>query len=154
VSRRSSATTFGSVVYTGGTFDLWHPGHVYLLEQCRSLAGRDGRVVVALNTDEFVGAYKRIIPTHDYAERRAILEACRFVDLVVRNTGGADSKVAIEVVDPDIIAIGSDWKGRDYYAQMGFTPDWLAERRIELQYLQLLTGHSSTRIRRELAGAL
>lgn len=152
MSRRSNAASFGSVVYTGGTFDLWHPGHVHLLRQCRSLAGRDGKVVVALNTDEFVASYKRLIPTHDYADRRAILEACSFVDLVVRNTGGADSKVAIEVVDPDIIAIGEDWKDRDYHAQMGFTPEWLAERRIELQYLRLLTGHSSTRIRRELAG--
>lgn len=148
---RKHAVTFGSVVYTGGTFDLWHPGHVYLLQQCRSLAGRDGKVVVALNTDEFVRSYKRLIPTHDYAARRAILEACGLVDLVVKNTGDADSTVAIEVIDPDVIAIGEDWKGRDYHAQMGFTPAWLAERGIELHYLPLLRGFSATATRRALA---
>lgn len=142
----------GSVVYTGGTFDLFHAGHVKLLQECRSLSGWRGRVVVALNTDEFVMRYKHLIPTHSYAERRAILEACAHVDLVVCNTGNEDSKVAIEVVQPDIIAIGEDWRGRDYHGQMGFTPKWLAERNIELMYVSHLPGFSSTNTRRKLAG--
>lgn len=139
------------VVYTGGTFDLFHAGHVKLLRECRNIAGVGGRVVVSLNTDEFVNRYKHIIPTYDYADRRAILEACQYVDLVVRNAGDEDSKVALEVVRPDIIAIGEDWKGRDYHAQMGFTPQWLAERRIEILYVTHLPGHSSTNTRRRLA---
>lgn len=143
--------THGLVIYTGGTFDLFHAGHVELLRRCRSLAGRDGKVIVALNTDEFVMAYKRIIPTHDYASRQLILESCRFVDLVVKNIGGADSKPSIEVVRPDIIAIGEDWKDRDYMTQMQFTQEWMNERRIELVYIPHLAGHSSTNIRRKLA---
>jgi len=146
--------TFGSIVYTGGTFDLFHQGHVELLKSCRSLAGRDGKVVVALNTDSFVMAYKHIIPTHGYESRKAILEACQYVDLVVCNTGGADSRPTIEVVEPDIIAIGADWSpqnGKDYMAQMQFTQEWLIERHIELQFIPLLTGHSSTNTRRKLA---
>ncbi len=145
--------TTGSIVYTGGTFDLFHAGHVELLKTCRSLAGRDGKVVVALNTDAFVMSYKNIIPAHDYESRKTVLEACQYVDLVVCNTGGEDSKIAIEVIQPDIIAIGADWAPpvRDYMAQMQFTGEWLNERGIELRFVQLLTGHSSTNTRRKLA---
>lgn len=141
----------GTVVYTGGTFDLFHAGHVKLLRECRLLAGPDGRVVVSLNTDQFVQRYKHIIPTHDYEERLAILSACEFVDLVVRNAGDEDSRVALDVIRPDLIAIGEDWRNRDYHSQMGFTPAWLAERHIEIVYVMHLPGHSSTNIRRKLA---
>lgn len=145
--------TFGQIVYTGGTFDLFHAGHVSLLQQCRSLAGRDGKVVVSLNTDQFVMDYKHLIPTHDYWSRKAILEACGFVDLVVCNIGGADSKPAIEVVGPDIVAIGADWAPpKDYMAQMQFSQEWLTSMGIELRFIPLLAGHSSTNTRRRLAG--
>jgi glycerol-3-phosphate cytidylyltransferase-like family protein len=98
-------------------------------------------------------SYKHIIPTFDYAARKAILEACTFVDLVVCNFYGADSKPTIEIVEPDIIAIGADWSpqnGKDYMTQMGFTQEWLNERHIELRFIPLLTGHSSTSTRRKL----
>jgi glycerol-3-phosphate cytidylyltransferase len=141
----------GLIVYTGGTFDLFHAGHVKLLRECRTLAGMDGRVVVSLNTDEFVQRYKNLIPTHPYEDRRTILEACRYVDLVVRNAGDEDSKVAIDVIRPNIIAIGEDWRGRDYHAQMGFVPGWLAERGIEIIYVTHLPGRSAANVRRRLA---
>src|SRR5438105_3578943 len=56
----------GMIVYTGGTFDLIHTGHLYLLRQCRSLAGPAGVVVVSLNTDEFVLEYKQRAPIQPY----------------------------------------------------------------------------------------
>jgi glycerol-3-phosphate cytidylyltransferase len=123
------------IIYTGGTFDLFHAGHAYLLSQCRKLAGPDGRVVVALNTDQFVAAYKGRSPVGIYAEREAVLLACRHVDEVVRNAFGQDSKPTIEAVRPDVIAIGIDWAGRDYYAQMQFSQQWLDDRSISLVYL-------------------
>lgn len=140
-----------TVVYTGGTFDLFHAGHVKLLRECRHLAGPGGRVVVSLNTDEFVARYKRIATTHSYEDRRMILEACQYVDLVVRNAGDEDSRLAIDVIRPDIIAIGEDWKGRDYHAQMGFDERWLLDRHIEIVYVEHLADRSSTNIRRRLA---
>lgn len=139
------------VLYTGGTFDLLHPGHVHLLQQCRQYVGPYGKVVVALNTDEFVMEYKHIIPTHDFKSRKMMLEALDTVDLVVRNSGGADSKVAIDVICPKIIAIGEDWRDRDYNAQMGFTTAWLAERGIQVWYVPHLKGFSSTNVRKALA---
>lgn len=137
------------IVYTGGTFDLFHFGHVRFLLRCRGLAG-DGRVVVSLNTDEFVESYKGRPPVIPFEQRQIVLEACRYVDEVVCNVGGADSKPVIESVFPDIIAIGSDWQERDYHAQMGFTPEWLEERGISLVYLPYTEGVSSSAIRQAI----
>lgn len=137
----------GPIVYTGGTFDLFHAGHVNFLRQCRRLAGPEGRVVVALNSDEFIRDYKGQAPIISYRDRRSVLLACEYVDNVVVNSGGADSKPSIQAVMPDIIAIGDDWAAKDYYAQMQFTQDWLDERGIVLAYVPYKRGISTTEIK-------
>lgn len=138
------------IVYTGGTFDLFHAGHAFLLRECRKLAGREGRVVVALNTDAFIAAFKGKPPVCTYAEREAVLLSCRHVDEVIRNSTGADSKPTIEAVQPDIIAIGIDWAAKDYYAQMNFTPQWLDSHGISLVYVPHPQPLSSTAIKARL----
>ena len=136
----------GLTVYTGGTFDLYHSGHANFLARCADL----GRVVVSLNTDEFIEAYKGKRPVISYEERESVLLSCRWVSEVIPNFGGADSKPSIEMVSPDILAIGSDWARRDYYAQMGFTQDWLDARGISLIYIPYTAGISSTAIKARL----
>lgn len=131
------------LVYTGGTFDLFHSGHVNLLRRC----ARMGRVVVALNTDEFIEEYKGKPPVCSYEEREAVLRACRYVDEVIPNIGGADSRPSIEAVKPDIIAIGTDWARKDYYKQMMFDQDWLDERDIALIYIPYTSGISTTNLK-------
>lgn len=130
----------------GVRFDLFHVGHVRFLARCAEL----GRVTVSLNTDDFVARYKGRHPVIPFDQRREVLESCRYVDAVVANFGGADSKPAIELVQPNVIAIGSDWAERDYHAQMGFTPEWLAERGILLVFLPYTDSISSSLIRAAL----
>jgi glycerol-3-phosphate cytidylyltransferase len=137
----------GLVVYTGGTFDLFHSGHANFLRVC---AGISDTVVVSLNTDEFIEAYKGKPPIISYQDRYEVLMACKYVDWVIPNSGGADSKPAIEEASPNIIAIGSDWARRDYYAQMGFSQDWLDDRGISLIYIPYTAGISSTAIKARL----
>lgn len=139
------------VIYTGGTFDLFHWGHVQLLKACRDMAGPSGRVWVGLNTDEFVEAYKGHRPIQSYGERALVLEACRYVDVVVPNIGGADSRPSIELAMPDIIAIGDDWYGRDYLGQLGLTQAWLDERLLQIAYVPRTMGQSSTHLRSQLS---
>jgi glycerol-3-phosphate cytidylyltransferase len=134
------------VVYTGGTFDLFHAGHVEFLRRCSEL----GSVVVSLNTDEFIEEYKGKPPVISYADRRDVLLACRYVDSVVPNIGGPDSRIAIESVMPDLVVIGSDWARRDYYTQMAFDQDWLDERGIGLCYIPYTQGISSTAIKERM----
>jgi len=134
------------LVYTGGTFDIFHSGHVNLLRQCAKL----GEVVVSLNTDAFILQYKGAIPYMTYDERKEILEACVFVSAVIPNEDGADSKPTILKIKPDIIAIGSDWAKKNYYEQMNFTQDWLDEQNISLIYIPYTKGISSSRIKKRL----
>lgn len=136
----------GLKIYTGGTFDLFHSGHARFLERCAQI----GSVVVSLNTDGFIEAYKGKPPVMTFDERKAVLEACRWVSEVMPNDGGSDSRPAIEKVSPDIIAIGSDWARKDYYSQMGFDQDWLDDRRIMLLYIPYTFGISSTEVKRRL----
>lgn len=138
------------VVYTGGTFDLFHAGHVKFLRQCKRIAGLDGRVVVSLNTDEFIEAYKGKAPVMSFDERKAILMACRYVDSVVENIGGVDSKPAILNVLPDFVVIGDDWAKKDYYAQMQFTQAWLDELKIVLCYVPYTQGVSTTDLKKRI----
>lgn len=133
-------------VYTGGTFDLFHWGHVEFLRQCSQL----GQVIVSLNTDEFIMEYKGKPPVMSFDERYKVLFSCLYVADVVRNIGGADSKPAILEVEPDIIAIGSDWATRDYYKQMQFNQDWLDKNNIMLTYIPYTPKISTTEIKRRL----
>lgn len=138
-------------VYNGGTYDLIHPGHLYVLRECRRLAGPNGEVVIALNTDDFVERFKGHRPVQPYLERSEVLSALRYVDRVIPNIGGEDSRPALESIMPDILLAGADWASEHderYLAQMGLTAEWLAGRGIELRYCaRLVPGRSSTKLR-------
>ena len=149
-----------NIVYTGGTFEFFHPGHVNFLRQCWKIAGNpyswfgesvtDNKVVVSLNTDEFVERYKGYKPLFSYDERKMMLQSCKYVCDVVPNIGGENSKPAIEKIKPDFIVVGSDWAKKDYYTQMGFTQKWLDSKGILLIYVPYTEGISSTDLKKRL----
>ena len=133
-------------VYVGGTFDLLHPGHVRLLMNASSL----GPVVVAVNSDEFAERYKRR-PVVNAVDRRYLLRALRWVDMVIPNIGDENSKVTINDlaargVYVKYIVHGDDWIGDGLMKQMGLTPGWLAGKGIELKYFPYTKGVSTTEI--------
>lgn len=119
-------------LYTGGTFDLFHYGHMKFLRACQKISSQ---VFVSLNTDEFVFSYKNQAPILSYHERKQSIECFDSTIKVVENIGGHDSKPAILTVQPDIIAIGDDWCKKDYYEQMQFTQEWLDSNNILLIYI-------------------
>ena len=140
----------GLRVYTGGTFDLFHAGHVNFLKRCSEIAGIAGQVIVSLNTDSFIQEYKNKQPVCNNQERYDVIASCKYVNQVIWNSGGADSKPAILSVKPDIIAIGSDWALKDYYKQMDFEQSWLDKLNISLIYIPYTQGISSTDIKTRL----
>lgn len=145
-----------SRVFTMGTFDLFHAGHVAFLRHCRYLAGPDGAVVVGLNTDAFAESYKRR-PTIDYPGREAVLRACRFVDDVVPNDQpGGSAMELVEAIDPDIVAATMDYHpstGKDWFVQVGIPADWFRERGVVIRWIEYTAGVSSSEIQRSMAGA-
>ena len=142
----------GLSVFTAGTFDLVHSGHVNFLRQCAYL----GDVIVSLNTDEFIERYKGKKPIMSYQERYDILTEFQSVHMVVPNWGEENCSETIQQLHDalpiDIVAIGSDWARKDYYKQMGFTQDWLDERGISLIYIPYTKGISTTDLKRRLQG--
>jgi glycerol-3-phosphate cytidylyltransferase len=138
-------------LYTGGTFDIFHYGHVNFLRQCSKLADT---IIVSLNTDEFIKSYKGKTPIMSYDEREKSLRSCKYVSDVIPNVGGSDSKPTILSVKPDIIAIGDDWAKKDYYTQMQFTQEWLEENDILLVYLAYTCGISTTEIKKRIKNEL
>ncbi len=134
------------IVYTGGTFDLFHSGHARLLKKCREIAGDDGQVVVSVNPSEFCAQYKEP-PICGLFERMEVVSSCKWVDKVIINTGGADSKPAILEAQADVIVVGSDWQNKDYYKQMDFTQEWLDEHGIKVMFVPYTEDISTTIIK-------
>ena len=99
------------VGYTTGVFDMFHIGHLNILrrakEQCDYL-------IVGISTDEVVQSYKHKNPIIPFEERKAIVEAIKYVDEVVPQVS-MNKMEAWEQLHFDIMFHGSDWKGSDMY---------------------------------------
>lgn len=142
-------------VLTMGSFDILHPGHLGLLARCRRMAGNTGQVVVAVNTDEFMARFKRP-PIFTLEERTIMLEATRYVDLVVPNDGEHQPEIIHEYLGhgwPGILVIGDDWADRDYLAQIGLGDDrtFFERHGIELAYVPRTGSWSTTEVRQRLS---
>ncbi len=137
-------------LYTGGTFDLFHFGHINFLKQCKRISDK---VVVSLNTDDFIERFKGKRPILNYKEREQSLRYCKYVDEVILNGAGEDSRSCILTVEPTIIAVGDDWAKKDYYKQMGFDQRWLDDNQITLVYIPYTKTISATEIRNRVLKA-
>ncbi|PCJ22775.1 MAG: cytidylyltransferase [SAR86 cluster bacterium] len=93
------------LVYTVGTFDLLHVGHLALLEYCKSLGGE---VAVGVAADEVVSSYKRKTPVIPLEQRMEMIKALRCVD-VVRPYYELEYVSGCKELKPDIFVIGEDW---------------------------------------------
>lgn len=125
-------------VLTYGTYDLLHYGHVRLLQRAASLGDY---LIVALSTDEF-NASKGKASFYSYGVRKEMLEAVRYVDLVIREENW-EQKVQ-DVIDykVDVVVMGSDWAGDPRFEML---KDY-----CEVVYLDRTDGISTTDVKKEL----
>lgn len=93
------------LVYTVGTFDLLHVGHLALLEQCRLLGDR---VAVGVASDSVVNSYKPNVPVIPLDQRQEMLKALSCVDLV-RPYYELEYVSACRELNVDIFVVGEDW---------------------------------------------
>ena len=93
------------IVYTVGTFDLLHVGHLALLNHCKSLGNI---LVVGVASDAVVNMYKPNVPIVPLEQRVEMLEALSCVD-IVRPYHQLEYVSGCKAVDVDIFVVGEDW---------------------------------------------
>jgi len=123
-------------VITYGTFDLFHIGHLKLLQRIKNLGDK---LIVAISTDEFnaIKGKKTIIP---YEQRAEIVANIKCVDLVIPENDWEQKIKNIKKYNVDLFAIGNDWEGKF---------DFLKEH-CEVVYLDRTEGISSTQLKQTL----
>ncbi len=125
-------------ILTYGTFDLLHYGHINLLKRAKALGDY---LVVAVSTDDF-NEIKGKKAYHNYETRKMMLEAVRYVDLVIPEENWEQKIDDVKKYDIDIVVMGSDWAGSDRF-------DYLKDY-CEVVYLPRTEGVSTTQIKEEL----
>ena len=124
-------------VITYGTFDLLHYGHINLLRRAKALGDY---LIVALSTDEF-NDVKGKKTFFSYEKRKALLEAIRYVDLVIPEENW-DQKISdCKEYHIDTFVMGDDWTGKF---------DFLKNEGVEVIYLSRTPEISTTLIKTEL----
>lgn len=123
-------------VITYGTFDLLHYGHIRLLQRCKA---QGDYLVVALSSDEF-NAGKGKKSYFSYEDRKNMLEAIRYVDLVIPEDNWEQKTTDVEKYHIDAFVMGDDWTG-----EFDFLKD-----QCEVIYLPRTPEISTTQIKNDL----
>ena len=129
------------VVYTVGTFDLLHVGHLALLEYCASLGDT---VAVGVASDEVVMLYKPKIPVIPLDQRMEMLKALSCVDIVLPYHE-LDYLTVCKEVKADIFVIGEDWGRKPHNKGV---EDYVKEQGGKVVQVQYNPRTSSTEIRK------
>jgi len=97
------------IIFTGGTFDLFHAGHLNVLKKSKKLGDY---LIVAISTNKLIKKYKGTNPILNYNQRVAIIKELRCVDKVVKQTNIFDVE-QFKALKADVFVIGDDWKGKE-----------------------------------------
>jgi glycerol-3-phosphate cytidylyltransferase len=126
-------------IITYGTFDLLHYGHVNLLRRAKELGDY---LVVALSTDEFNWNEKQKKCYFSYEVRKQLLEAIRYVDLVIPENSWEQKETDVKMYHIDTFVMGDDWTGKF---------DFLKPQ-CDVVYLSRTPEISTTQIKNDLTG--
>ncbi|MFY9084697.1 glycerol-3-phosphate cytidylyltransferase [Aliarcobacter cryaerophilus] len=124
------------IVLTYGTFDMFHIGHLNLLNRLKSLGDK---LIVAVSTDEFnsIKGKKTLIP---FQQRALIVQNIKCVDIVISEKNWEQKIDDIKKYNVDIFAMGDDWQGK-----FDFLKDY-----CEVIYLPRTQNISTTELKKEL----
>ena len=125
-------------ILTYGTFDLLHFGHIEILRRAKALGDY---LVVALSTDEF-NRIKNKQAYHNYETRKKMLEAIRYVDLVIPEENWNQKRNDVLKYEIDTVVMGSDWEGNENFECL--------KDICEVVYLPRTEGISTTKIKEDL----
>lgn len=131
--------------FTAGAFDMFHVGHLNLIKNAKA---RCDYLIVGVNTDELIAAYKHKKVVVPLEERLQIVEAIKYVDEVIP-VDTLDKEQMWQKKKFDVVFIGDDWKGS---ARWNETEEQMKKLGIEVIYLPYTRGTTSTILREKLEG--
>lgn len=130
------------IVYTAGTWDLFHVGHLNIFKRSKALGTK---LIVGISTDELVASYKKAPPIISYKDRVEILKSCKYVDEVVKQEKLLDIE-QMKKLNIDVITIGDDWEEK-YLEGL----EWAKKQpHIKIFYLPYTKKVSSTSIKQKI----
>lgn len=129
-----------TVVFTSGSWDLFHVGHLNVLRKSKELGDR---LVVGVSTEELIADYKGAPPVIPFEQRLEIISSIGCVDLAVKQVVLTEIR-QLKEHDVDIVTIGDDWQGR-YLEGL----EWMKENG-RVVYLPYTAGVSTTSIKRKI----
>lgn len=129
--------------YTTGVFDMFHIGHLNILKRAKEHCDY---LIVGVTTDELCESYKNKLPIIPFEERKAIIEAIKYVDEVVPQTT-RDKFHAWENLQFDVMFVGDDWKGSALFKQ---TEDLFNSVGCKIVYFPYTQGTNSSILREKL----
>lgn len=129
------------IVYTVGTFDLLHVGHLALLNQCKSLGDT---VAVGVASDEVVNSYKPNVPVIPLAQRMEMLKALACVD-IVRPYHELEYVSGCKELNVDIFVVGEDWGNKPHNLNVEAYLRQAGKKIVQLRYN---SQNSSTNIKK------
>lgn len=125
-------------VITYGTFDLLHYGHINLLKRAKELGDY---LIVVVSSDEFNLNEKQKECYFSYEKRKALVEAVRYVDLVIPEESWEQKITDIHEYCIDTFVMGYDWKGKF---------DYLKHEGVDVVYLPRTPEISTSQIKKDL----
>lgn len=131
-------------VYVGMSADLIHPGHLNIIKEASKL----GEVTIGLLTDEAIASYKRL-PYLEYEKRKVVIENIKGVANVIPQTT-LDYRPNLQLMKPDIVVHGDDWKDGIQKGVRQQVIDTLAQWGGKLVELAYTEGISSTKLNNAL----
>ncbi len=125
-------------ILTYGTYDLLHYGHIRMLKRAKEMGDY---LIVAVSTDEF-NKIKGKKAYHSYSTRKEMLEAVRYVDLVIPESHWDQKRKDVETYNVDVVTIGDDWTGHEKFEDL--------KDICEVHYMERTHGISTSQIKEEL----
>lgn len=124
------------IVYTSGTFDMFHSNHLKMIKYARGLGET---LIVGVSSDELVCSYKKA-PIIPFEERLAIVDSLKYPDVVIPQRS-LDHSALVKNLNIDAFVVGDDWAGKyDYLRELG----------VEVFYFPYGNGVSSSKLKKEI----
>ena len=133
--------------FTAGVFDLFHIGHLNLLERCKEMCDV---LVVGICGDDYVSNIKHKKSIYPQEDRLRIINSLKCVDkaVLISTEETEDKMLALQKYGFDVLFSGDDWKGTERYNK---TEEQFAEFGVSIEYLPYTQGISTTQIKDALS---